>query len=75
MAVFDEQKNRIKDDIEAKARNNHDREAVVHPSDYGFDRKQEDAQTFCVLVEDLFPGCVTKIIGKNTVQVNIDKLR
>ena len=58
-------------DITNKAANNPDREAIIHPSDYGFDLSTEDSRECANYLESLSGGDRVKVIGKDSLLVKM----
>lgn len=58
-------------DINSKAANNPDREAIIHPSVYGFDRNTEGSRECANYLESLSGVDRVKVIGKDSLLVKM----
>ena len=58
-------------DITNKAANNPDREAIIHPSDYGFNRSTEGSKECVNYLESLSGVDRVKVIGKDSLLVKM----
>ncbi len=58
-------------DITNKAANNPDREAIIHPSDYGFDLSTEGSRECANYLESLSGVDRVKVIGKDSLLVKM----
>lgn len=58
-------------DLNSKAENNPDREAIIHPSDYGFDRSTEGSKECVNYLESLSGVDRVKVIGKDLLLVKM----
>lgn len=73
MQINEETKRQIIEDIISKASNNRDRQALVRPSEYGFERTTEGEKAFLAFIQK-FVNCESvEIFAKDLVEIILEK--